>query len=58
MSTRYPEEITYQYRVSGLDEKWFSKTHDRSVILNDLPPGKYTFELNAYNSDGVSSTGT
>ncbi len=56
VSTRYPEEITYQYRVSGLNEKWSARSHDRSVILDDLPPGKFTFELNAYNSDGVSST--
>jgi len=56
VSTRFPEEITYQYRVSGLSEKWSAKTHDRSVVLDDLPPGKFTFELNAYNSDGISST--
>ena len=55
VSTRFPEEITYQYRVSGLSEKWSEKSHDRSVTLDDLPPGKFTFELNAYNSDGVSS---
>ena len=55
VSTRYPEEITYQYRVSGLDENWSAKSHDRSVILDDLPPGKYTFELIAYSSDGVRS---
>ena len=55
VSTRYPEEITYQYRVSGLNEKWSARTHDRSVILDDLPPGKFTFELMAYSSDGVSS---
>jgi sensor histidine kinase YesM len=42
--------------VSGLNENWSVKSRDRSVILNDLPPGKYTFELNAYNSDGVGST--
>lgn len=56
VSTRFPEEITYQYRVTGLSEKWSAKTHDRSVVLDDLPPGKFTFELIAYNSDGVSST--
>ena len=56
VSTRDPEEITYQYRVSGLNEKWSAKSHDRSVILDDLPPGKFTFELIAYNSDGVSSS--
>jgi hypothetical protein len=56
VSTRYPEEITYQYRVSGLSQNWSAKSHDRSVILDDLPPGKFTFELNAYNSDGVRST--
>ena len=55
VSTRYPEEITYQYRVSGLNENWSAKSRDRSVILDDLPPGKYTFELMAYSSDGVSS---
>jgi ligand-binding sensor domain-containing protein len=56
VSTRYPEEITYQYRVSGLNEKWSAKTHDRSVTLDDLPPGEFTFELYAYNSNGASST--
>jgi ligand-binding sensor domain-containing protein len=53
ISTRFPEDITYQYRISGLQDEWSPKTAEQSVTLTDLPPGKYTFELNAYNGDGV-----
>ena len=58
VSTRYPEEITYQYRVSGLNENWSAKSHDRSVILDDLPPGKYTFELNGVQQRRSQQHGT
>ena len=52
ISTRYPEDITYQYRLPRLHDDWSPKTAEQSVTLTDLPPGKYTFELNAYNADG------
>ena len=55
ISTRYPEDITYQYRLLGLNDDWSPKTAERTVTLTDLPPGKYTFELNAYNGDGAGT---
>ncbi|HUW92979.1 MAG TPA: histidine kinase, partial [Bacteroidales bacterium] len=55
ISMKDPEEVTFQYRLSGLDEKWSPKTHERSVSFNDLPPGQYTFELHSYNGDGVKN---
>ncbi len=55
ISTRYPEDITYQYRLPGLHDAWSPKTAERSVTLTDLPPGKYSFELKAYNGDGTGT---
>lgn len=55
ISTRYPEDITYQYRLPGLHNAWSPKTAERSVTLTDLPPGKYTFELKSYNGDGAGT---
>ena len=56
ITTRYPEEVTYQYRLSGLHEEWSPRTAEQSVVLDDLSPGNYTFELNAFNSDGMQTT--
>ena len=53
ISTRNPEEITYQYRMTGIDNSWSSKTGARRVTYNDLHQGKYTFELLSINADGV-----
>ncbi len=55
ISTRNPEEITYRYRMTGLDNKWSIKTGARWVTYNNLHPGKYTFELLCINADGVVS---
>ncbi len=55
ISTRNPEEVAYQYRMSGADESWSARTRDRLVAFNDLHPGKYMFEVRAINADGVIS---
>lgn len=55
ISMKNPEEVTFQYRLSGLDEKWSPKTVERSVSFYDLTPGHYTFELQSYNGDGIKS---
>ena len=56
ISTISPEEITFQYRISSTDGDWSQRTSERSVILDDLPIGEHTFELYAFNGDGVKST--
>jgi len=53
ISTRNPDNVTYQYRMAGLNDLWSMNTAERSVVFNDLPPGNYTFEVRAVNSDGV-----
>ncbi len=40
------EDITYEYRLSGIDEKWNIRPYDRNEIeYKSLPPGNYTFEV-------------
>ncbi len=56
ISTRNPENVRYQYRLKGLDDKWSLVTDERSVIYPDLRPGDYLFEVHAINADGVMST--
>ena len=53
ISTRNPENVRYQYRMKGYSDNWSSRTAERSVIYTDLPPGQYTFEVQAINADNV-----
>lgn len=53
ISTRNPENVRYQYRMRGYDDNWSNRTAERSVVYNNLPPGQYTFEVQAINADGV-----
>lgn len=55
ISTRNPEEVTFRYRMRGLDDNLSKSTRERSVVFTDLPPGGYIFELYAVNADGVVS---
>lgn len=55
ISTTNPEDVTFEYRMSGLTQSWSERTKERSVIFSDLAPGEYMFEVNAYNADGIKS---
>lgn len=55
ISTKNPENLTFQYRMRGLDENWSRRVRNRSVVYSDLPTGNFTFEVNAVNADGVMS---
>jgi hypothetical protein len=55
ISTRNPDDVTYIYRMRGLDNNWSGRTKERSVIFTDIPPGDYIFEVSAFNADGVVS---
>ncbi len=45
-----PNLIHYRYRLNGFDKSW-RETHDTpSAIYTNLPSGKYTFELQASNT--------
>jgi len=43
---------TYQYQLSGYDEKWVSAGERNYVRYANLPPGDYTFQVKAANRDG------
>ncbi len=48
-----PTENRYQYRLLGYDRDWRSETDQRRATYTNLPPGSYTFEVKAANSDGI-----
>lgn len=49
------ERNSYQYRLKPLDDKWINAGFERTARYFNLPPGSYTFEVKAANSDGVWS---
>ena len=49
------ETMVYRYRLQGFDEDW-QTTRVRRVEYQDLPRGKYTFEVQAVDQDLVYST--
>lgn len=55
LSFESPNQILYEYRLSGLEDEW-QTTRERTVRYTSLPPNSYTFRIRAYNADGVRST--
>jgi len=54
-----PKKIRFKYKMEGYEKKWVDAGTNRSAYYNDLPPGKYRFQVIACNSDGVwNETGT
>ena len=54
ISYRSGGDITYRYRLDGLDTGW-RKTKDNFLNYPILSPGNYTMELQAINKFGVES---
>ncbi|MCX6218011.1 two-component regulator propeller domain-containing protein [Spirosoma sp.] len=48
-----PERNQYAYKLSGIDNDWVKNGSRRFASYTNLPPGKYTFQVKAANSDGV-----
>lgn len=46
-------QTRFKYRLTGLDTQWTDAATSRSVSYSHLPPGSYTFQVIAANSDGV-----
>ncbi len=53
ISTTNPEKVTYQYRLSGYEEKWSAPGKGRKAVYEKLPPGNYSFQVKAFNADGI-----
>ena len=54
-SLKNPGEVTYKFRLTGLENDWSPLTKRREAVYTNLPAGDYTFQLQAANSDGVWS---
>ena len=44
-----PHKIRYEYRLNNYERQWHRVDAVQSVGYMDLPPGKYTFELRAFD---------
>jgi ligand-binding sensor domain-containing protein/signal transduction histidine kinase len=50
-----PAQNTYRYRMPGIVDEWDEVGTRRDVTFPDLGAGRYTFEVQAANADGVWS---
>ena len=55
LSYSKPEQISFRYRLDGVDDNWQEVGYRRTAYYTLLPPGDYVFRVSARNSDGVVS---
>lgn len=48
-----PQQMRFRYRLSGFDSVWSDAEARRTAWYTNLPPGRYTFQVQAENSDGI-----
>lgn len=48
-----PEKIEYAYQLVGLDEDWIYAGNRNFASYTNVPPGNYSFQVKATNSDGI-----
>lgn len=53
LSLSVPGRVQFRHRLVGANEAWSAPSPQRSVLLTDLRPGTYRFEVRASNNDGL-----
>lgn len=54
-----PDRVRFRYILDGLEKQWHDAGIQKNAYYPALPPGKYTFRVNACNSEGIwSETGS
>lgn len=54
-----PQKVRYRYRLDGFDHDWTDAGARRDAYYTNIPPGRYTFRVQAANNDGIwNTTGT
>jgi signal transduction histidine kinase/ligand-binding sensor domain-containing protein len=48
-----PQKVRYRYMLEGFDHGWTDAGTRRVAYYTNIPPGKYTFRVQAANNDGV-----
>jgi PAS domain S-box-containing protein len=51
-----PQKAQLRYKLEGFDKDWVDAEGRRSVLYNNLRPGKYSFMVQGCNADGVWNT--
>jgi signal transduction histidine kinase/ligand-binding sensor domain-containing protein len=55
LSFTRPEQISFRYKLDGIDENWLEVAQRRTAYYTHLPPGDYVFHVAARSSDGIES---
>lgn len=50
-----PDAVKYRFMLEGFDDGWSPEKPENSATYSNLPPGKYTFKVQARNGDGYWS---
>jgi signal transduction histidine kinase/ligand-binding sensor domain-containing protein len=53
LSFTAPLKVRYRYRLEGFDRNWTDAGTRRAAFYTTIPPGRYTFRVQAANNDGV-----
>ncbi|MDR3739918.1 MAG: two-component regulator propeller domain-containing protein [Terracidiphilus sp.] len=56
MSFVAPQKVRYRYMLEGFDHAWTEAGTRRVAYYTNIPPGRYTFRVQAANNDGVWNT--
>jgi signal transduction histidine kinase/ligand-binding sensor domain-containing protein len=48
-----PQKVRYRYKLEGFDHEWTEAGSRRTAYYTNIPPGGYTFRVQAANNDGV-----
>jgi signal transduction histidine kinase len=51
-----PQKVAYRYMLEGFDHGWTDAGTRRTAYYTNIPPGRYTFRVQAENNDGVWNT--
>ncbi|UXI69423.1 ATP-binding protein [Tahibacter amnicola] len=58
LSFREPRNVLFRYRLDGYDNEWHDVGNRRSAYYTNLPPGHYTFRVEARTGNARSRFGT
>jgi hypothetical protein len=56
LSFTAPQKVRYRYMLEGFDHGWTEAGARRSAYYTNIPPGRYTFRVQAANNDGLWNT--
>ncbi len=56
LSFTAPQKVRYRFKLEGFDRDWTEAGTRRSAYYTNIPPGHYTFRVQAGNNDGLWNT--